>query len=313
MYFNDSLITVGLFYAKSVSMNGYCKEIIDEYVYDFVTLLIFYILVAFNHQWNFMIKRDKLCALQDDFSHLSIESSKKYLKAVKKARLYGILRLIQDLVTIVIVNLGYWIHLHEIVTSELKSIVTVTHIVSFLFWLFIAFSFLPGLFLCSQMTCNLMKSTEEIFLDGIKTKVILKNTLRLIKRTKRTSKLLSPIYFYQSLLAFFPLTFRIYQLIDFGFSRLPLHVLQYVGIVTHILGCGLTQLWILNTQSEDLKQQFKSIVMRKVLKKSITVFEFCSKILPILYLLIITSRINFDPMTKTMVMYGALVSVIWSL
>ena len=60
-------------------------------------------------------------------------------------------------------------------------------------------------------------------------------------------------------------------------------------------------------------KKFKSIVMRKVLKKSITVFEFCSKIPPILYLLVITSRINFDPMTKTMVMYGALVSVIWSL
>ena len=101
-----------------------------------------------------------------------------------------------------------------------------------------------------------------------------------------------------------------YQLIDFGFNQSSHHVLIYVNILVSMIGCGLGGLWILNTQSEDLKKQFKSIVMRKVLKKSITVFEFCSKIPPILYLLVITSHINFDPMTKTMVVCGALVSVI---
>ena len=104
-----------------------------------------------------------------------------------------------------------------------------------------------------------MKSSEEIFLDDIRTKVTLKNTLRFIKRTKRTSKLLSPIYFHLSITAFFPLTFRIYQLIEFGFSKSPHHVLIYVGVVTHILGLGLGILWIMNSQSEDLKQHFKSI------------------------------------------------------
>ena len=103
---------------------------------------------------------------------------------------------------------------------------TVTHIFCILFWLFIIFSFQPGFILCSQMTCNLMKSSEEIFLDDIRTKVTLKNTLRFIKRTKRTSKLLSPIYFHLLLCALEPLTFRIYQLIDFGFSQSPHHVLQ---------------------------------------------------------------------------------------
>ena len=192
------------------------------------------------------------------------------LQAMKKARLSRILRVIQALLTTLLVHFGYWVQLHEVVNSELKPIVTVTHIFCILFWIFIIFSFQPGYILCSQMTCNLMKSSEEIFLDDIRTKVILKNTLRFIKRTKRTSKLLSPIYFHLLLCAFEPLTFRIYQLIDFGFSQSPHHVLLYFGIVTDILGCGLTDLWILNTQSEDLKQQFKSIVMRKLSKKSIT-------------------------------------------
>ena len=51
-------------------------EIVDDYFYDLVTLLIFYILVAISHQWSFISKIDKLCALHDDFSHLSIEASK---------------------------------------------------------------------------------------------------------------------------------------------------------------------------------------------------------------------------------------------
>ena len=135
---------------------------------------------------------------------------------------------------------------------------TVTHIFCILFWLFIIFSFQPGFILCSQMTCNLMKSSEEIFLDDIRTKVTLKNTLRFIKRTKRTSKLLSPIYFHLSLCYFLPLTLRMYQLIDFGFSTSPHHmpVLFYISIVNNIV-LGLGGLWKINTQSEALKQHFK--------------------------------------------------------
>ena len=257
-------------------------EIKNHLVYDHVTVLIFYILVAFSHQWSFMSKRDNLCALQDDFSHLSIESSKKYLQAVKKARQFCILTVINVLVPLVFVHLGYWIQLHRAANSELKPIVTVSHIISIFFWLFITTSFLPGFIVCAQMSCNLMKSTEEIFLDRTKTKVLLKNTVRFIKRTRRTSKLLSPIYFYHSILAFFSLTYSIYQLIEFGFSRSPHHVFLYVRIFTQILGCGLGNLWILCKQSEDLMQQFKSIVLRKVSKESIIVFEFCSKIPPFL-------------------------------
>ena len=67
-----SFLTGGFIYL-SVSMNGYRKEIVDDYFYDLVTVLIFYILVAISHQWSFISKMDKLCALHDDFSHLSIE------------------------------------------------------------------------------------------------------------------------------------------------------------------------------------------------------------------------------------------------
>ena len=66
--------------------------------------------------------------------------------------------------------------------------------------------------------------------------------------------------------------FGIYQLIDLVFSQLPQHVLLYVGIVTHILGNGLGGLWMMNTHSEDMKQQFKSNVMRKVAKLPILVY-----------------------------------------
>ena len=237
-------------------------------------MLIYSILVAISHQLSFMTKRDKLCALQDDFSHLSLESSKKYSQAVKKARMSCILTLLYILYSNLIGHLGYWIPLHEVVSSELKIIVAVTFIFSILFWLFVIISFLPGSILCVQMSSNLMKSSEEIFLDSIKTKVMLKNTVRFIKRTKRTSELLSPIYLHLSFVAFLPLTFRIYQLIDFGFSQVSHHVFIYIIIVTDILGSGLRGLWIINKQSEDLKQRFKSIAMRKLSKSSlISVFK----------------------------------------
>ena len=238
--------------------------------YDFVVDLIVVILIAFSHQWSFLTKRDELCALQDDFSHLTIKSSKEYIQGVKKARLTFILNSINLLVAIVLVHLGYWIQLNEVITSGLKPILAVINIISILFWTFILFSIASGSILCHQMTYNLMKSTEEIFMDSIKTKLILKNTVRFIKRTKRTSKLLSPIYFHLSMCAFYALTFRVYQLIDFGFSHSPHHVLIYVSIVTQIFGIGLGAFWVFNTQSEDLKKQFKSIVMRIVSKQSFT-------------------------------------------
>ena len=222
-----------------------------------VMSFIFSILVAFSHQWSFMTKRDKLCALQDDFSHMNLESSKKCIQAVKKARLSGILTASIVLVTLAFIVLGSLMPLLEFAISELNLVVTVTNI--FFSTLFITLPNWQGYILCAQMSCNLTKSTEEIFLERSTTKVTLKNTVRFIKRTKRTSKLLSPLYFHLSLCAFYPLTFHIYQLIAFVLSQKPHHVLLYVGFIIEILGPGLVGLWILNKQSEDLKQHFKEI------------------------------------------------------
>ena len=251
-----SFLTGGFIYL-SVSMNGYRKEIVDDYFYDLVTLLIFYILVAISHQWSFISKMDKLCAHHDDFSHLSIDASQKYLQAVKKARLSGILTASIVLVTLAFIVLGSLMPLLEFAISELNLVVTVTNI--FFSTLFITLPNWQGYILCAQMSCNLTKSTEEIFLERSTTKVTLKNTVRFIKRTKRTSKLLSPLYFHLSLCAFYPLTFHIYQLIAFVLSQKPHHVLLYVGFIIEILGPGLVGLWIHNRQSEDLKQHFKEI------------------------------------------------------
>ena len=254
---NFSLIPVGVMYLSTygysipVSLDNFGRI---SFRYDFVIDLIVWLLIAFSHQWSFMKKRDNLCALQDDFSHFSIESSK--IQAVKIMRVIsGVITL---LVKLVLIFFGYWIPLHEVATSELKPVLALTNIFSIFFRIFISLSFAPGYILCSEMTRNLMKSTEEIFLDGIRTKVILKNTIRFIKRTKRTSKLLSPIYFHLSLCYFLPLTLRMYQLIDFGFSTSPHHmpVLFYIGIVNNIV-LGLGGLWKINTQSEELKQHFK--------------------------------------------------------
>ena len=197
------------------------------------------------------------------------------MQAVKKARLSCILIVIYKLVTIVSVYSGYGIQLLEVVTLELKPIVTFTSIFLIIFWLYIGTSFLHGWILCAQMTCNLIKSTEEIFLDGIRTKVILKNTVRFIKRTKRTSKLLSPIYFHLSLCYFLPLSLRMYQLIDFGFNTPPHHVpvLFYIGIVNNIV-LGLGGFWKINTQSEELKQHFKG----PCLHQTILTIKFTSQI-----------------------------------
>ena len=161
---------------------------------------------------------------------LSIEFSQKNIRSVKRAKLWCFLRAIHPLVSVLIVQLGYWIQLNENATSESKPILAVTRIFAIFFWLFITASFLPGFFLCAQMTCNLMKSTEEIFLDSIRTKVMLKNTLRFIKRTKKISKLLSPIYFHLSLCAFVPLTLRMYQLIHDGLGLSTHNVLLSIGI-----------------------------------------------------------------------------------
>ena len=219
-----------------------------------------------------MTKRKDLCELQDDFSSLTVKSSTlsgngrarvwhyHESKAVKKARLSCILTVIHWLVTILSLHLGYWIQKLEVVTSELKPILAVTNIFSIIFWSFLMSSFLPGFILCAQMSCNLMKSTEEIFMDDVTTRVKLRNTVRFSKEAEKTSKLLSPIYLHLSLCAFVPLTLRIYQLLDFGLigSSSP-HVLIYVGIVTDIIGNGLGTNWILNIQSEDMKQKFKDV------------------------------------------------------
>ena len=191
--------------------------------------------------------------------YCGIEFSQKNIVAVKKARLSCLLRAIFILVSVLILHLGYWIQLNEHATSELKPILAVTKIFSIIFWLFIATSFFPGFFLCAQMSCNLMKSTEEIFLDSLKTKVMLKNTVRFIKRTKRVSKLLSPIYFHLSLCAFVPLTGRMYQLIHNGLGLSTHHLLLSIGMFSEILGLGFGMFWMLNTQSEDLRQHFKEI------------------------------------------------------
>ena len=126
--------------------------------------------------------------------------SKEYIQAVKKARLFFILNAINVLVVVVSSHLGYWIQIHEVATSELKPILAVTIIFSTIFWIFLINIVAQGFILCAQMTCNLMKSTGGLFLDSRKTKAILKNTVRFIKRTKRTSELLSPIYFHLSII-----------------------------------------------------------------------------------------------------------------
>ena len=254
-YFSGSFIAVGIWY---LSMCGY--SIKDRYADVILWIILF--LIAFSHQWSFMKKMNDLCLLQDDFSHLSRKSCEKSTQAVKKARLSFILTVIHVLVTSVSIVIGYWIQKFEEVTSELKTISAVIHIFIVVYWLFMASSFLPGFILCAQMSCNLMKSTEEI-LDSERnerTKVILRNTVRFSKRAEKTSKLLSPMYLHLSLFAFLPLTVRIYQLIDFGLiGSSPPHMLVYVGIVIDIVGNGLGTNWILNIQSEDMKQKFKDV------------------------------------------------------
>ena len=66
-----SFIAVGGIY---LSAKAASTEMKNYYTFDVVIILTFYIMVAFSHQWNFMTKRDELCALQDDFSHFITRS-----------------------------------------------------------------------------------------------------------------------------------------------------------------------------------------------------------------------------------------------
>ena len=223
-----------------------------------VSYTVCFYLLVFKYQWNFVSKRADLCTLQNDFSNLSIEKSKNHTQAVKKAWIYGIILAICWLASIVLVMVGYWMTMLENVSSELKLIVAIYFIFISICTLFFMCIFYQGFILCLQLNCNMVKASEEVFLDRTRTDFMLENTVQFIKRTKRTSKLLSSIYFHQISIGILAILFQIYLIIDFTMGSLPHNFFIYVGMVVSILGIGF-KLILLNIQSEDLKEIFKDI------------------------------------------------------
>ena len=222
-----------------------------------VSYTVCFYLLVFKYQWSFVSKREDLCTLQDDFSNLSIEKSKNHTQAVKKAWIYGIILAICWLASIVLVMVGYWMTMLENVSSELKLIVAIYFIFINICTLFFMCMFYQGFILCLQLNCNMVKASEEVFLGRTRTDFMLKNTVQFIKRAKRTSKLLSSIYFHQISIGILAISFQIY-LMDFKMGSFPHNFFIYVGMVVSILGIGF-KLILLNIQSEDLKEIFKDI------------------------------------------------------
>ena len=77
-----SFITVGMIY---LSAKAASTELKNYFTFDLVIVLIVYILVAFSHQWSFINKMDKLCALQDDFSHLNQSYTSQVLQTFDRS------------------------------------------------------------------------------------------------------------------------------------------------------------------------------------------------------------------------------------
>ena len=216
-----------------------------------VILLIFGLILRVCIQGTMIAKRKDICKLQDNFF---VSDTEKHSKVPKKRRLI-LLVCLGFLLNTVSSYLSNLIRLQETYSYESRAGFWAFSIV-FKMYIFLNYIFeLQALMLYLQLSCNVMKSIQEVSLDSSPKKKILGNTVELMKRLKITSKILSWFCLYLTLLFISVLVFHVYLFVDL-LSSSGTHWLDMISDIGNIVAPSLG-LWILNVQSEELQQSLK--------------------------------------------------------
>ena len=167
--------------------------------------------------------------------------------------------------------LGTVMPLIEVTSEDLKPAV----------WLF-TFSMVPWQFfyyftyfqvttIYLQMCYNLKLMANEIYLSDIQPKCLLESTGQLLNFVNAISKFLSSQCFHLISLSLFYLIILVFLTIDFSSSSNVFHWLIYIGLISGAFYFG-SILWILNIQSEDIKQSLgiiKNLILNLVASRNL--------------------------------------------
>ena len=211
-------------------------------------------------QGTMIAKRTDLCKLQDAFSAFVKEKKMKLSKIPKKTSLLLLLCLGFALNT-VFSYLGDMIRLP--ISKESRQGYWALSIAFKICHLFFPCCVLQAMMLYLQLSGNVIKSIQEIWLDcNTKKKVlqtVIENTVELMKSLKMTSKLLSWFCFYITVLFISILIFHVYLFVDYLMSHSFKDIIMpLVSDIGNIVAPTLV-LWILNSQSEELQQSLKDL------------------------------------------------------
>ena len=174
-------------------------------------LLTFCFLLRLCLQGTMIAKRKDLCKLQDTFS--VFDTKMKYTKVTKKTKLLLLYCLSFFLVKI-FYQLDNGLKMHEFISNKSRPGFWLFFIADKICQFFIHCFELQAMILYLQLSCNLMKSVEEICLDSNPNMKVLENTVDLKKRLKITSRFLSWYSFYLTMLFIITLIFYVYLLFE---------------------------------------------------------------------------------------------------
>ena len=223
--------------------------------YAFYVLSTFWSLLRLCLQGTMIAKRKDLCKLQDTFS--VFDTKMKYTKVTKKTRLLLLFCLIFFLNKI-FSQLDDGLKMHEVISNESRPGFWLFFIVAKICQFFIHCFELQAMMLYLQLSCNLMKSVEEICLDSNPNMKVLKNTVDLMKRLKIISKFLSWYSFYLTMLFIFKLIFHVYLLFELLATSSTTDWTDIIADICSIVAPALG-LWIINVQSEEVQQSLQDL------------------------------------------------------
>ena len=201
-------------------------------------------------------KRTDLCKLQDAFSVFVKEKKLKISNIPKKTSLLLLLCLGFVLNT-VFAYLGVMIRLP--ISKESRPGYWALSFAFKICQFFFPCCVLQAMMLYLQLSGNVIKSIQEIWLDCRSKKKVFESTVELMKGLKITSKFLSWFCFYLTVLFISLFIFHVYffvvLLMSSNFKDI---VMDIISVISHIVAPALG-LWIMNVQSEELQQSLKDL------------------------------------------------------
>ena len=245
--------------SKNTRLVTWRKEQDSENVLRFwlhYSLTIFGTISRVCLQGTMIAKRNDLCAIQDNFNVFVKETKIKHSKVMKKTKLLLLVCLCFFL-NKVFAAIAQASQMQEFISNESRpgfwAIVIAVWVCLFL----ICCIALQAMMIYLQLSCNVMKSIQEICLDCSTKKKILENTAELLKSLKITSKFISWYCFYLTVLFILILIFHVYLLFDL-LTGSSTHWCSIISDVIQIVASTLG-LWILNVQSEEVQQSLKDL------------------------------------------------------